>query len=445
MGCLHVIRARARVVFVCARVGGNPTILLILMLLLLLLLLLHYCCSYCCCSYYCCSYYLFDVIVCDPRASAGLLPLLLLPPLYLHNDCHQITFRGAGKEPRSTPTMVKPRRNCCSGAGCRVTLREDNSAGAPLPFSLSSLFAVVIQELPEVVRHWVVKTLQCDVDKRFCFDCVRNTAPSWGFPRKEKSAISKKRGLCAFNGFECEFDGRSDLFPFPRTVQGFAVKSEVMSAFGIPPYAPERCLCATHKMKISREIQGKTTAAPIDLTPQPKRPRRSASSSQPPSADSLARNLMENIPKLTPRDRNTVLTACTGERGSYSSVARVLQMDYRRFSRRSAKRALMVATGYTVWRRRRRGDAISERFGKEMEEFWMTHPDVRPSECGRMVTLRDSDAMQTVTHARHYATKTYHDLWLDWQTKYGESISYSSFCANRPFWLRPQPQHPRCV
>ena len=70
MGCLHVIRARARVVFVCARVGGNPTILLILMLLLLLLLLLHYCCSYCCCSYYCCSYYLFDVIVCDPRARA---------------------------------------------------------------------------------------------------------------------------------------------------------------------------------------------------------------------------------------------------------------------------------------------------------------------------------------------------------------------------------------
>lgn len=148
---------------ICARVCVNlvvyyglahvglfySTILPILLLLLLLLLLLpHYCCFYCCCSYYCCSYYLFDVIVCDPRARAGLLPLLLLPPLYLHNDCHQITFRGAGKEPRSTPTMVKPRRNCCSGAGCRVTLREDNSAGAPLPFGVAVLRVVDVLRVP---------------------------------------------------------------------------------------------------------------------------------------------------------------------------------------------------------------------------------------------------------------------------------------------------------
>ena len=240
--------------------------------------------------------------------------------------------------------MTGSRGKRCPGAGCNVSLREDNSASARYP-TPRKLLAVVIQELPEAVRDWVVKTLKCGVDRRFCFACVRKTASAWGFPRKDESALSKRRGLCASNGFACDFDGRSELFPVPQTHRDMAVKSEVLLSFGIPPYDPERCLCARHKNKINYEIQRMTAAIPVDLTPHAKRPRRSPSSSKPLSTDSLARNLRENIPKLSPSDQNTVLTACTGERGSHSAVARVLKMDYGRFSRRSEKRSLMIATG----------------------------------------------------------------------------------------------------
>ena len=86
----------------------------------------------------------------------------------------------------------------------------------------------------------MVKTLNCGMDKRFCFVCVEKTAPSWGFPRKEKSAVRQKRGICVFNWFKCDFDGRTKLVPIPETHKGFAIKSETFSSFGIPPYAPKK-------------------------------------------------------------------------------------------------------------------------------------------------------------------------------------------------------------
>ena len=83
--------------------------------------------------------------------------------------------------------------------------------------------AVVVRQLPEAVRDWVVKTVKCDVNKRLCFACVRKTAPMIGFPRKGKTTARNKRGLCAFNGFTCEFE-RSELLPLPHSHKGFFVK-----------------------------------------------------------------------------------------------------------------------------------------------------------------------------------------------------------------------------
>ena len=98
----------------------------------------------------------------------------------------------------------------------------------------------------------------------------------FGFPRKGKTAARNKRGLCAFNGFTCEFE-RSELLPLPNSHKGFVVKPETLASFGIPRYAPKLCICRKHRMQLHHEIVQKSAEAPVDITPPTKRVRRSRS------------------------------------------------------------------------------------------------------------------------------------------------------------------------
>jgi hypothetical protein len=320
----------------------------------------------------------------------------------------------------------------CSG-GCGAKVWADNS--------------VVANDLADPVKEHVIRKLQCDGAQRFCFKCVKKTAFEWGFPRSDDSSVRRKRGVCAVENFSCDSHGRELLRPLPVSVRDIPVDGDkLMTTFGILPYAPDRCLCEKHYRTIRKYLLTNVRESALDHSPPSKRTRRPAAAAAEQDEKCpcvVCVNIRAALPRLGFGDRHKVLLACCGTQKT--KVARCLGVDRNAIARRVHLRTLWMGTGYDKWRRKLRADSAAESgVLAELEDFWHSNPAVRVSECGRAVILRDKDATTTVSHPRYYCDKTYKDLYADWCKIHGENIHYSTFVRMRPFWVKPQPNNPRC-
>jgi len=153
--------------------------------------------------------------------------------------------------------MPKPKLPRCL---CKEKLDENDS--------------VLVKELPEPVRLWVMRTKKCRENQRLCVQCVKTSAPEWGFPLAGINDPEKyKIGACAFDNFSCTNKAER---PVPLTYKNLTLDVEkIYTAFKIPIYAPAQCLCNAHRMEVRNFIRDQEESSPLPLVPPAKRARSS--------------------------------------------------------------------------------------------------------------------------------------------------------------------------